>query len=326
LHGATTDTEIIGRDWITLVDPSYHELVYGRRNAMEGGNRVEPIELLMKRVDGSTFWARAQAMPVAVSGNTLYMTVFDDISKRKEAEQEIENANRELLRSNEELAQFAYVASHDLKEPLRMVSSYCDLIADRYTDKLDENGQKFINYATDGAKRMQTLIDDLLLYSRIGRGGGEKSEVDLKDVIADVRDILAESLREAGATVNVSELPVVSGYQSELVRLFQNLIGNAIKFRSDAPLVIDIHAKREDAEWVISVADNGIGIAPEYREKIFGVFQRLHSRDEYEDTGIGLAICEKIVIQQWGGRIWLGENPGGGSVFNLSIPDEDTEN
>lgn len=301
LHGATSDTEIIGRDWITLVDPSFHEIVLGRRDAMAEGNRVEPVELLMKRIDESTFWARAQAMPVTVAGNTLYMTVFDDITNRKEAEQEIENANRELVRSNEELAQFAYVASHDLKEPLRMVSSYCDLIADRYADKLDQNGQKFIYYATDGARRMQTLIDDLLLYSRIGRGGEIEDQVDLNVVIQDVRDLLGESMRDAGAVVNVAEMPVVRGYQSELVRLFQNLIGNAIKFRSETPLVVDIRAEREGAAWVVSVTDNGIGVSPDYRGKIFGVFQRLHSRADYDGTGIGLAICEKIVVQQLGG-------------------------
>jgi PAS domain S-box-containing protein len=325
LHGATTDTEIIGRDWITLVDSSFHELVLGRRNAMEGGNRVEPVELLMKRVDESTFWARAQAMPVTVAGNTLYMTVFDDITDRKEAEQEVKNANRELVRSNEELAQFAYVASHDLKELLRMVSSYCDLIADRYADRLDENGQKFIYYATDGASRMQTLIDDLLLYSRIGRGGETEDQVDLNVVVQDVRELLGESMREGGAVVNVADMPVVSAYRTEFVRLFQNLIGNAIKFRSQSPLVIDIDSERDGDGWVISVADNGIGFAPEYRAKIFGVFQRLHSRVEYEGTGIGLAICEKIVAQQLGGRIWQEENPTGGSVFRFSVPDDFAE-
>jgi PAS domain S-box-containing protein len=325
LHGATADTEIIGRDWITLVDSSFHDLVLGRRNTMEAGDRVEPVELLMKRVDGSTFWGRAQAMPVTIAGNNLFMTVFDDISKRKKAEEEIENANRELVRSNEELAQFAYVASHDLKEPLRMVSSYCDLIAARYADKLDENGQKFIHYATDGAKRMQTLIDDLLLYSRIGRGGEEEVEIELNGVIDDVRDLFSETLREAEAIVNVANLPTVSGYRPELVRLFQNLIGNAIKFRSDIPLIIDVKSEHDDAAWIISVVDNGIGVAPEYRGKIFGVFQRLHSREEYEGTGIGLAIWEKIVSQQLGGRIWQEENPAGGSVFSFSVPDEHAE-
>ena len=288
---------------------------------MAEGSSVEPIELEMLRVDGTAFWARSQAMPVSVSGRTFFMTVFADITDRKLAEQEIERANSELVRSNEELVQFAYVASHDLKEPLRMVSSYCDLIADRHTDKLDEAGQKFIYYATDGARRMQTLIDDLLLYSRVGRGGETEEPVDLKLVVAEVLEIMSESIRQSGATVSVSGLPVVIGYRSELARLFQNLIGNAIKFRLDAPPKIQISGGEEDGWIRISIADNGIGIAPEYRGKIFGVFQRLHGRDKYEGTGIGLAICEKIV-EQMGGNIRVESGDEGGSVFIFTIPGE----
>lgn len=286
LYGATQESEIVGRDWIAFVDPSFHETMMARRDSMAAGSSVEPIETLMKRVDGATFWGLAQAMPVNVSGKTLYMTVFDDITTRKEAEKEIENANRELVRSNEELARFAYVASHDLKEPLRMVSSYCDLIADRYSDALDETGQKFIHYATDGARRMQVLIDDLLLYSRIGRGGEEAEKIDLNDVVGDAGQMLAEAFRVSGATLSVADLPVVSAYRGDLTRLFQNLIGNAIKFRTDAALNIEIKSDRAGDSSVITVSDNGIGIAPEFRERVFGIFQRLHKREKYEGTGI----------------------------------------
>lgn len=237
------------------------------------------------------------------------------------AEEEIRRANAELVRSNEELAQFAYVASHDLKEPLRMVSSYCDLIADRYTDKLDDAGKKFIYFATDGARRMQILIDDLLLYSRVGRGGETEEPVDLNAVVADVIELMGESVRESGADITLDDLPAVLGFRSELVRLFQNLIGNAIKFRSEAPLKIEITAERTDDWLTIAVADNGIGIAPDFREKVFGVFQRLHSRDKYEGTGIGLAICEKIV-EQVGGEIRVEEGDEGGSSFVFTIPAE----
>lgn len=322
LYGAKNAEEILGQDWMSLVEESHVEKMRGRRQIMAEGNSVEPVELEMLRVDGTSFWARSQAMPIHVSGKTFFMTVFADITDRKLAEQEIQRANSELVRSNEELAQFAYVASHDLKEPLRMVSSYCDLIASRYTDKLDESGQKFIYYATDGAKRMQTLIDDLLLYSRVGRGGETVEPVALEPVVDDVMEMISGTIRESGAVVNVGDLPVVNGFRSELARLFQNLIGNAIKFRSDAPLRVDIRGTSEDGKATVTVSDNGIGIAPEYREKIFGVFQRLHSRDKYEGTGIGLAICEKIV-EQMGGEIRVEANEGGGSDFVFTVPVED---
>lgn len=320
LYGAEQESEIIGRDWITLVDPSFHELILERRDLMQTGRHVEPIEILMFRLDGSTFWAVSQAMPVKVSGTTFYMTVFDDITGRKAAEQEIENANRELVRSNEELAQFAYVASHDLKEPLRMVSSYCGLIGERYADKLDETGQKFVYYAADGALRMQTLIDDLLVFSKIGRGGEEAVSIDLREVVDDVSRVLAEAIREADASLTVGDLPTVLGYRTELIRLFQNLIGNAVKFRDKAPLSIEVTSERAGKAWTITVSDNGIGIPPEFRERVFGIFQRLHNREEYEGTGIGLAICEKIVGQM-GGRIWLEDSPEGGSALHFTIPD-----
>ena len=321
LYGAQNDDEILGRDWMSLVEESHREQMLGRRRTMAEGDSVEPIELEMLRLDGTSFWARSQAMPIRVSGKAFFMTVFADITDRKLAEQEIERANSELVRSSEELVQFAYVASHDLKEPLRMVSSYCDLIAARYTDKLDDSGKKFIHYATDGARRMQTLIDDLLLYSRVGRGGETEEPVDLKLVVAEVLEIMSEPIRHSAATVSVSGLPIVVGFRSELVRLFQNLIGNAIKFRLDAPPKIQISGVAEDGWITISVTDNGIGIAPEYREKIFGVFQRLHGRDKYEGTGIGLAICEKIV-EQMGGEIRVESGDEGGSVFIFTIPGE----
>lgn len=321
LYGAQNEDEILGRDWMSLVEESHRDKMLERRQLMAEGNSVEPIELEMLRVDGTAFWARSQAMPIDVSGEAFFMTVFADVTDRKLAEREIERANSELVRSNEELVQFAYVASHDLKEPLRMVSSYCDLIADRYTDKLDEAGKKFIYYATDGARRMQTLIDDLLLYSRVGRGGEIEEPVDLKLVVAEVLEIMSEPVRQSGATVSVSGLPVLIGFRSELARLFQNLIGNAIKFRLDAPPKIQITGVEDDGWIRITVTDNGIGIAPEFREKIFGVFQRLHSRDKYEGTGIGLAICEKIV-EQMGGEIRVESGDEGGSVFIFTVPGE----
>jgi|GEM_PF-1629463 len=319
LYGAETEADILGRDWISLVEESHRDRMSQRRQMMSEGNRVESTELELLRLDGTSFWVRAQAMPVDVSGKIFYMTVFADITDRKLADQEIQRATRELVRSNNDLAQFAYVASHDLKEPLRMVSSYCGLIADRYADKLDENGQKFIFYATDGAKRMQALIDDLLLYSRVGRGGETEEHVDLSGVVGDVLNVLSERIAESGATITVGGLPVVAGFRTELFRLFQNLLSNAIKFRSDAPLKIEINCREDDAGATILVADNGIGVMPEHRDKIFGVFQRLHRRELYEGTGIGLAICVKIV-EQMGGDITIEGNEGGGSIFVFTLP------
>lgn len=319
LYGAETEADILGRDWISLVEESHRDRMSQRRQMMSEGNRVESTELELLRLDGTSFWVRAQAMPVDVSGKIFYMTVFADITDRKLADQEIQRATRDLVRSNNDLAQFAYVASHDLKEPLRMVSSYCGLIADRYADKLDENGQKFIFYATDGAKRMQALIDDLLLYSRVGRGGETEEHVDLSGVVGDVLNVLSERIAESGATITVGGLPVVAGFRTELFRLFQNLLSNAIKFRSDAPLKIEINCREDDAGATILVADNGIGVMPEHRDKIFGVFQRLHRRELYEGTGIGLAICVKIV-EQMGGDITIEGNEGGGSIFVFTLP------
>lgn len=319
LYGALDESEILGRDWMSLVAETHRDKMRDRRKTMTGGSSVEPIELEMLRVNGTSFWARSQAMPVSVSGEKFFMTVFADITDRKQAEEEIQRANNELVRSNEDLAQFAYVASHDLKEPLRMVSSYCDLIASRYADKLDESGKKFIYYATDGAKRMQSLIDDLLLYSRVGRGGEIREPVDLERAVEEVLGVMSGAIGESGAVVEYDGLPIVNGYHSEMVRLFQNLIGNAIKFRSDTPLRIDIRGIFEDGKARITVSDNGIGIAPEYREKIFGVFQRLHSRDSYEGTGIGLAICEKIV-EQMEGEIKVEANEEGGCDFVITVP------
>lgn len=321
VYGAQDEKDVIGRDWMTFVAEKHREKMLERRRTLSAGSSVEPVELEMKRVDGSVFWGRSQAMPVQVSEETIYMTVFADITDRKLAEEEIRRANSELLRSNEELAQFAYVASHDLKEPLRMVSSYCGLLEARYSDKLDESGKKFIFYATDGARRMQTLIDDLLLYSRVGRGGETEAPVDLGPVVAEVVEMMSGSIRETGATINVDPLPVVSGFRGELVRLFQNLIGNAIKFRSEDVPEISIRCRETEKGVVIEVVDNGIGIPPEHREKVFGVFQRLHNRDKYEGTGIGLAVCEKIV-EQMGGEIGIEESAAGGSVFVITIPGE----
>jgi signal transduction histidine kinase len=225
----------------------------------------------------------------------------------------------ELARSNRDLEQFAYVASHDLQEPLRMVATYTQLLAERYQGKIDQNADKYIHYAVDGALRMQTLVKDLLAYSRVGRQASERQQTDCNLVLQSVIANLHPLIQESGARVIYANLPTLMANRSELLQLFQNLIGNAIKFRSSAPPEIRISAEDKTGEWIMSVADNGIGIAPEHAETVFVIFRRLHTHEEYPGSGIGLAICKRIVEEQ-GGHIWVESQPGKGAKFNFILP------
>jgi light-regulated signal transduction histidine kinase (bacteriophytochrome) len=246
---------------------------------------------------------------------------IQDVTEHKQVEGTLARRVAELHRSNEELEQFAYVASHDLKEPLRMVASYTRLLAEEYEDLLDEEGKKYIRYATDGAKRMQALIDDLLTYSRVGRAEVPQQHVDLNDVMRDVRVNLVSSFKDTGGVLEVGKLPAVEGNPTLFAQLMQNLVANAIKFHGEAPPQICVSCQKRDDELVITVQDNGIGIAPEHQQRVFQVFQRLHSRSEYEGTGIGLAVCKKIV-EQYGGRIWIESELGRGSTFYFTLSPE----
>ena len=242
-----------------------------------------------------------------------------------ERTQELEKARRDLVRSNQELEQFAYVASHDLQEPLRMVASYCQLIERRYAQAVDDEGREFIAYAVDGATRMQALINDLLTYSRLGRQDQQLEPTSCAQILERVRSSLTAALEESGAILTVGDLPTVDGNPSQLSRLFQNLIANAIKFRGDRTPVITVGAERADDQgWVFSVRDNGIGMDPRHADRVFAIFQRLHSRQEYPGTGIGLAVCRKIV-ERHGGRIWLESEPGAGTTFLFTLPAERNE-
>ncbi|MFB4305327.1 ATP-binding protein [Actinomadura sp. GTD37] len=247
----------------------------------------------------------------------------------EEKTRQLNEQTEELRRSNAELEQFAYVASHDLQEPLRKVASFCQMIERRYGDQLDDRGRQYIAFAVDGAKRMQALINDLLSFSRVGRIARPEESVDLADVARQATDNLAALREETGAEVDVRDMPHLPGDRTQLTQLFQNLIGNAIKFRREGvPPRVVIDARRDGDEWVFSCADNGIGVEPRYADRIFLIFQRLHPRDEYTGTGIGLALCKKIV-EFHGGRIWLdtGERgePGGrgdepGTTFHWTLP------
>ena len=226
---------------------------------------------------------------------------------------------KELARSNDELEQFASVASHDLQEPLRMISTYTQMLAEQYSGKLDQKADKYIHYAVDGAVRMRTLIRDLLEFSRTGRSeNGLKSTNSGEEVELVVRNLQA-AIHETGAVVICGPLPAVMAHPFQLRQVFQNLIGNAVKFHDGQPPAIRVSAERKDTEWVFSVTDNGISIAPENAQKIFAIFQRLHTRAEYPGNGIGLAICKKIV-EQHGGQIWVEPQATQGATFKFTWP------
>jgi signal transduction histidine kinase len=243
----------------------------------------------------------------------------NEIEERRQAEAKLLLRSQELTRSNTELEQFAYVASHDLQEPLRMVASYVQLIEKRYQDKLDSDGREFIEFAVDGAKRMRVLIEDLLAYSRITTRAKPFQSTDFEEVLETVTDNLQMVIRESGAQITHSPLPTVSGDVTQLTQLFQNLLSNAIKFRRDTTPEVHIHAEPQEDCWLISVQDNGIGIETQHLDRIFLLFQRLHGRGAYPGTGLGLAICRKIV-ERHGGTIWVESETGSGSKFSFTIP------
>lgn len=233
------------------------------------------------------------------------------------AYEKLKEANEKLQRSNEELTQFAYVASHDLQEPLRMVDSYLGLIEHRYKGKLDADADIFIGFAVDGARRMKRLIDDLLVYSRVNTKCFEIGEVDCNEVLADVLEVLAE--QATGAEIKLGPLPVIEADLTQIERLFVNLVGNALKFRSQHPPWITVSARRVGELWEFQVTDNGIGIEPEFREKVFEIFARLHNRDQYDGSGIGLAACKRIV-ELHDGTIRADAAPGGGTSICFTLP------
>jgi signal transduction histidine kinase len=242
------------------------------------------------------------------------------LAEVERSEARLERQAEELRRSNRDLEQFAYVASHDLQEPLRKVSSFCQMLERRYKGQLDERADQYIEFAVDGAKRMQLLINDLLAFSRVGRMSEGFTDVPLDDVLAEALRNLSVRVEESGAVVTADPLPVVPGDRRLLVQLLQNLVGNALKFAGDTGPRVRITAARRDGSWELAVCDEGIGIEPQYAERIFVIFQRLHAKAEYEGTGIGLALCKKIV-EHHGGTIWLDtETPGQGTTFRFTLP------
>ncbi len=317
-----TAEEIIGK---------HYSIIFADEDALAG----KPQELLQlaskygrheeeglrRRKDGSVFWADAVVTALRDESGMLrgFSKVTRDITERKKAEEEREKATEDLRRSNTELQQFAYVASHDLQEPLRMVASYTQLLAKRYRGRLDRDADEFIDFAVDGARRMQDLIQDLLAYSRVGSRGKVFQPTNTNRIFERATENLGAQISEQHATVTSGPLPEVMGDDTQLAQLFQNLISNAIKFHGNEPPRVHLAARRQDSNWLFSVADNGIGIDPAYTDRIFVIFQRLHTREEYAGTGIGLAICRKIV-ERHGGRIWVESERGKGSTFFFTIP------
>lgn len=246
------------------------------------------------------------------------MGTIQDITSRKLAEEQLAARAAELARSNSELERFAYVASHDLREPLRMVLSFCTLLKERYVGRLDERADKYIRFAVEGATRMQLLVDDLLEYSRVGRSKERMENVDLHAVLDVALANLKVAMSESHAQLCVGSLPWVRGDEQRLIQVLQNLIGNALKFRGEAPPHLRISAERDGRHWRISLQDNGIGIDPQYFERIFVVFQRLHTQAEYPGTGVGLALCKRI-LELHGGQIWLESAPDSGTTFHFTL-------
>ncbi|MCI0506657.1 MAG: ATP-binding protein [Gammaproteobacteria bacterium] len=315
--------ELIGQPIERLIPGRFREAhVHHRDNYLLNPN-TRPmgsgIELTALRRDGSEFPAEISISPLKTEDGMLVIAVVRDISERKRTELSLKRHAQELERSNAELEQFAYVASHDLQEPLRIVASYTQLLARRYRDKLDNDANEFMDFIVDAATRMQDLINDLLSYSRVGTRGHEFEPTDLNKVLKNSLQNLDLRIKDSGAAITFDHLPTLMGEDRQLLQLFQNLIGNALKFRGEDPPKVHVGVIQHPGEYVFSVRDNGIGIDPQYAERIFLVFQRLHARGEYPGTGIGLAICKKIV-ERHGGRIWVESAPGSGSTFRFTIP------
>jgi PAS domain S-box-containing protein len=314
--------DLVGRTVKEVSHPADRDLTDARRDRVHAGEADSVrFEKRYLRKDGRTVWVNLTvALARGADGAPHYeIAVFDDISERKAQEAALRAAHDELARSNAELEQFAYVASHDLQEPLRMVSSYTQLLGRRYGERLDGDARDFMGFIVDGAARMKQLIEDLLAYSRVGTKGKEFRPVPVENALQRAITNLRAAIEESGAEITHDALPTVNADEVQLAQLFQNLMGNAIKFRGAEKMKIKIEAKENSSEWQLSVKDNGIGIEAQYFERIFMLFQRLHTKGDYPGTGIGLAICKKVV-ERHGGRIWVESEPGRGSSFNFTLP------
>jgi PAS domain S-box-containing protein len=315
---------------IDFYAPEYRPAISEAVNKAINFGKPFDLELQIITAKGNRPWVHARGKALNIDGRAIKVYgTFQDITERKVVEEELNNYRNhleeqvyertaELTRSNKELEQFAYIASHDLQEPLRMVSSYTQLLEKRYSDKLDQDAREFIHFAVDGANRMQLLINDLLEYSRITTQGKEFKETDTFSILGQAIRNLQMKIENSCAIVTNGELPIIKADELNLVRLFQNLIDNAIKFKGTENPRVHISCQPDKDYWYFSVKDNGIGIDPKYKERVFQIFQRLSNKSEYPGTGIGLAICKRIV-ERHGGKIWIESEPGNGTAFLFTI-------
>lgn len=299
------DLEFVHEKALTLLNPESPPEVVENRNLTKDGN------VLYCQWYNSVLFDESNAV-------VSILSLVQDQTERKHGEEQLQQLNQQLQRSNQELEQFAYVASHDLREPLRKIRSYSDLLVKRYQGQLDERADKYISYITDSVIRMQALITDLLTYSRVSRNELVLEPTDLGQILQQTLTDLSPAIEENQAIINTTHLPIVQANPLQIGQVLQNLIANAIKFRREQPPQIDIKAECQDDFWHISIQDNGIGIDPSYSDRIFAIFQRLHYREEYPGTGIGLAICQKIV-ERHGGKIWVESELGQGSTFHFTL-------
>jgi PAS domain S-box-containing protein len=316
--------ELVGQQVKNIIPEGFAERIIadGTRSAAEAlAQQIGMgIELTARRRDGSEFPIEIMLSPLESAEGILVTAAIRDISARKKSEEQLMKTVAELKSSNEELQQFAYVASHDLQEPLRMVSSFTQLLSKRYAGRLDSDADEFIAFAVDGCNRMQGLIQDLLAYSRAGVSARAPTKISSEQSLQEALANLGAVIEQSGAVVTHERLPEITTNARQLTQLLQNLVGNAVKYRGTANPRIHVAVKNNDGEeWIFSVSDNGLGIDSQYFEKVFVLFQRLHGRNEFDGTGIGLAICKKIVDRQ-GGRIWVESQVGKGSTFYFALP------
>jgi len=319
--------EMVGQP-VTLLIPEQRHGGHGveTKEYLDGdvaGRMGAGVELRVRRKDGSEVPVEIRFSPLEGPNGVSVTAAIRDVTERVEAARHLSEKMTELRQSNEALEQFAHIASHDLQEPLRMVASYTQLLSKRYKGRLDADADEFISFAVDGTQRMKRLIEDLLVYSRAGRGAPAAEAVSSERALEEALYNLRGAIEDSHAEVTHEALPTVVTGELQLVQLFQNLVGNAIKYRGERMPKIHVTARKVNGaageEWVFSVADNGIGIEPQYFERVFVIFQRLHGHGEYEGTGIGLAICKRV-LQQQGGRIWVESEPGAGSTFYFALP------
>jgi PAS domain S-box-containing protein len=316
-----TASEAVGQSILLIIPPERADEEPKILERLKRGERVDHFETVRVHKNGSRLNISLTISPVKdASGQIVGASkIARDITARVRQEKALREANEALKRANADLEQFAYSAAHDLQEPLRMVATYSELLQKRFGGRLGPKCDEYIAFTVEGAVRMENLLKDLRIYTQLSTAENENvAEVDANDILQRALLNLKVAIKESGASVTSTELPRVCIYEFQLQQVFQNLIGNAIRYRSSEPPSIHVTARREGSEWVFSIRDNGIGIDPKFREHIFGIFKRLHSASEYPGTGMGLAICKRI-IERGGGRIWVESTPGRGSTFYFTV-------